>query len=179
MLSQTDWFLVSHVAILPLPKNKTVAAREPVYNSRKFIPKRESMDHMNWGRICLAIIAGAVAGSMTDWFFFGVLFHDKYLVYPEVWRKSEKGEGKQIAMSSVVGLFATAVFIILCGGLYLTAYHTTLKLAAAIWLCGVVPVIANEHIFMKLHPALFVTHSVGYLVRFVLAAFAYIAIGRM
>jgi uncharacterized protein DUF1761 len=136
------------------------------------------MDHMNWAHICLAILAGAIAGSITDWLFFGVLFHDKYLVYPEVWNRREKGEGAQIAQASVVGLFGTAVFVILCGGLYMDSYHAALKLAAAVWLIGPVTVIANEHIFMKLHPALFVSHSLGYLLRFVLAAVAYIALGR-
>jgi hypothetical protein len=134
------------------------------------------MESMNWGKICLAIVAGAIAGSITDWFFFGMLFHEKYLVYPEVWKKRAQGEGAQIAKASVVGLLSTAVFVILCGGLYFHQYHTTLKLAVAVWLIAVVPVIANDHIFMKLHPALFVSHSLGYLVRFVLAAVAYVVI---
>lgn len=138
------------------------------------------MDHINWGKICMAIIAAAVAGSITDWLFFGVLFHDKYLVHPEVWKKRADGtggEGGKIAMSSVVGLFGTAVFVVLCGGLYLDAYHTALKFAVGVWLAAVVPAIANEHVFMKLHPALFFSHSLGYLVRFLLAAVAYVAIG--
>ena len=75
-------------------------------------------------------------------------------------------------------IFSTAAFIILCAGLYFNAYHMAIKLALAIWLIAVVPVIANDHIFMKLHPALFVSHSVGYLVRFMLAAVAYVALGR-
>ena len=35
------------------------------------------------------------------------------------------------------------------------------------------------NIFMKLHPALFFSHSAGYLVRFLLAGGAFIAIGRL
>jgi uncharacterized membrane protein len=136
------------------------------------------MEQMNWTHICLAIVAAAVAGSITDWLFFGVLFHGKYLVYPEVWKKREGGEGPQIAMSSVAGLIGTAAFIILCAGLYFNAYHMALKLAVAVWLIAIVPVLANEHIFMRLHPALFVSHSIGYLVRFTLAAVAYVALGR-
>src|SRR4051794_20915854 len=107
------------------------------------------MEHINWGHIALAVVAAAIAGSFTDWFFFGFLLHDKYLVYPEVWKKREGGEGKQIAMSSVVGLFASAVFVILCGGLYFNSYPQALKLAVAIWLAAAVPIVANEHIFMK------------------------------
>ena len=108
-----------------------------------------------------------------------MLFHDKYLVFPEVWKKREDGgAGGQIVKSSLVGLLSTAVFVLLCGGLYLQTYHTVFKLALAVWLIGPVLVIANEHIFMKLHPALFVSHSLGYLVRFMLAAVTYIILGR-
>lgn len=131
---------------------------------------------MNWGKFCLAVVGAAVAGSFTDWLFFGVIFHSKYLTHPEVWKKREKGEGAQIAMSSVVGLIATTAFLVLCIGLRVDTNSAALKLAAAVWLVGSVPVIANEHIFMKLHPALFVTHTLGWLVRFLLAAAAYILI---
>jgi len=130
----------------------------------------------NWGKVCLAVVAAGVAGSFTDWLFFGMIFHDKYLVHPEVWKKRDKGEGAQIAMSSVVGLLASAALIVLCIGLHMGTYREALKLAAAVWLIGSVPVVANEHIFMKLHPALFVTHTIGWLVRFLLAAAAYVLI---
>ena len=50
----------------------------------------------NWGKVCLAVVAAGVAGSFTDWLFFGMIFHDKYLVHPEVWKKRDKGEGAQI-----------------------------------------------------------------------------------
>ena len=138
------------------------------------------MAHVNWGRVALAIIAAAVAGSITDWIFFGMLFHDKYLVHPEVWKKreGEGGEGKKIALSSLVGLFSTVVFIVLCVGLFAASYSGALKLAVAIWLIASVPMIANEHLFMKLHPALFVSHSLGWLARFCLAAAAYMIIVR-
>ena len=136
------------------------------------------MDNVNWGKICLAIVAAAVAGSMTDWIFFGVLFHDKYLVFPEVWKKRGQGEGGQIVMSSVIGLIASAALVILCLGLHAETYRASLKIAAAVWFVGSVPVIANEHIFMKLHPALFFSHSAGYLTRFLLAGAAYIMLGR-
>jgi hypothetical protein len=136
------------------------------------------MPALNWGHICLAIVAAAIAGSLTDWLFFGMLFHDKYMVYPEVWKKRAGGEGPQIAMASVSGLIASAVFIVLCAGLQLQTYHAVLKLAVAVWLAGSVLAIANEHIFMKLHPAIFVSHALGYLARFALSAVAYILLGR-
>ena len=39
-----------------------------------------------------AAIAGAVLGSLADWLFAGVIFHERYQVYPEVWRQgNERG----------------------------------------------------------------------------------------
>ena len=37
-------------------------------------------------RVFLAILAAGLATSLTDWLFMGVLFHEKYLAFPEVWR---------------------------------------------------------------------------------------------
>lgn len=136
------------------------------------------MPAMNLGHICLAIVAAAIVGSLTDWVFFGMLFHDKYMVYPEVWKKREGGEGKQIAMASIAGLIASAVFIVLCAGLHVETHHAALKLAVAVWLAGSMLVIINEHVFMKLHPALIVSHGLGYLVRFIVSAAAYMYLGR-
>ena len=131
---------------------------------------------MNWGKFALAVAGAAIAGSFTDWLFFGVIFHNKYMMHPEVWKKREKGEGAQIAFSSVVGLLATAAFLVLCIGLRIDTNSAALKLAFCVWLVGTVPVIVNEHIFMKLHPALFVTHTIGWLVRFELAAVAWMLV---
>lgn len=136
------------------------------------------MDHLNLGRLCLAALAAGVAGSITDWFFFGMLFHDKYLIHPEVWDKRAEGPTRQIVMSSVVGLFASTAFIFLCGGVWIEELRSAIKLAIAVWMIAAVPVLANDHIFIKLHRALFASHSIGWLVRFLLAAVAYIYIGR-
>lgn len=38
-------------------------------------------------RLVLAILLSSLAAIMTDGFFGGVLFHDKYLAYPEIWRR--------------------------------------------------------------------------------------------
>lgn len=136
------------------------------------------MDGMNWGKLCMAAVAAAIAGSISDWIFFGMIFHDKYMVHPEVWKKRGNGEGGQIAMSSVVGLISSAAFVVLCAGLGAETYHASIKLALAVWLIGPVAVVANEHIFMKLHPSLFFSHSLGWLARFLLAAVAFVLLGK-
>ena len=43
---------------------------------------------MTLSHMALAILLSGLAVSMTDWFFFGVLFHDKYRAYPEIWRQA-------------------------------------------------------------------------------------------
>jgi hypothetical protein len=37
-------------------------------------------------RYLLALVAATAVISLTDWLFFGVLFHDRYQRTPEVWR---------------------------------------------------------------------------------------------
>src|SRR5216684_1508436 len=55
---------------------------------------------MNWTQVLLTLVASAVVASFTDWYFFGVLFHDRYLVTPGVWRqyKDKKDEMRSIAI---------------------------------------------------------------------------------
>jgi hypothetical protein len=131
----------------------------------------------NWGRVGLAILAAAIASSLTDWFFFGVLFHDKYLLTPELWRGGPKGtETKQIMWSTVIATISCALFILLCAGLNFHSYSATLKLAAAVWLISSLPIVVTNHLFIKLNWNLAVSHSLGYLVRLVLAAIAYVLI---
>jgi hypothetical protein len=125
----------------------------------------------------LAILAAGIASSLTDWFFFGVLFHDKYLQTPELWRSGASGtETRQILWSTVIATFSCALFIVLCAGLGLHSYSATLKLAVAAWLIGSLPIVVTTHLFIKLNWALAVSHSLGYLVRLVLAAVAYVLI---
>ena len=52
---------------------------------------------MNWTHYFLAVLLSGVASSFTDWLFMGVLFHDKYLATPEIWRGSPgQPEGSRI-----------------------------------------------------------------------------------
>lgn len=122
---------------------------------------------MNWTRFALAVVVSGTVVSFTDWFFFGVLFHEKYNAYPEVWRASQAGaKGAWIA----IGFFTCAVFIYACGRLKLDGYGGTLKLALWMWLALALPIIITNGLFMKLHPLIAVTHSLGWLIRLVVAA---------
>jgi len=137
------------------------------------------MNHFDLGRMALAVVAAGIASSLTDWFFLGVLFHDKYLLTPELWRSGPGGtETKRIIWSTVIATISCALFIVLCAGLNFHSYSATLKLAVAVWLIGSLPIVLTSHLFIKLNWALALSHSVGYLVRLLVAAIAYVLIVR-
>jgi hypothetical protein len=129
---------------------------------------------MNIMRLVLAVLAAGFVASLTDWFFFGVLFHDKNLVHPEVWRPEiqQGNERKAILLSTLVGTFGAAVFVAVAVKLGLTSYLPALKLALAIWLIAAVPITITNYLFIKLHPSLLVSHNLGWLARLTVYALA-------
>src|SRR5215813_9052828 len=122
---------------------------------------------MNWTRFALAVVVSGIAITFTDWFFFGVLFHEKYNAYPEVWRVSQAGNR---AIWIAVGFFTCAIFIYACTRLRLYDYGGALKLALWMWLALALPLIATDALFMKLHPLVVIAHSLGWLSRLGVAA---------
>jgi hypothetical protein len=102
----------------------------------------------------------------------GTLFHDKYLLTPEIWRPSVAAgnERKAIMYSTLLGFLTCGAFVLLCARLGFHAYHNTLKLAVAVWLIAPLPMIITNHLFIKMHPALAVSHSLGWLAKLMITA---------
>jgi hypothetical protein len=127
---------------------------------------------MNWTRFLLAVVASGLTTSFTDWLFMGVLFHAKYLETPEIWRKEPgKSETSYILASMLLGVVSCAALIFLCiwaGAL--GSVSGALRMAVLAWLAAPLPVIATNTIWMKLDPLLGVSHSLGWLARFVITA---------
>ena len=88
---------------------------------------------MSQGHLALAILLSGLAVSMTDWFFFGVLFHDKYLAYPEIWRQAPGGEGKAVIWSILLGFVTCGAFVLVCSAFHVRGYAAATRLARAIW----------------------------------------------
>lgn len=88
---------------------------------------------MTMTRFALAVVVSGLAVSMTDWVFSGILFHDKYEVYPEVWRRLAGGESSQVVAGVALSVFTCAVFIIVCGAFQLAPLNKSMTLAFLIW----------------------------------------------
>jgi hypothetical protein len=127
---------------------------------------------MNWTRFLLAVVVSGLGASVTDWLFMGVLFHNKYLETPEIWRaKPGQSETTNIVASTVIGFVSCAAFIYLCywtGAL--TVHHANLRMAVLIWLVAPLPLILTNALWIKMHPLLGLSHSLGWLARFVVTA---------
>lgn len=126
---------------------------------------------MNIGRLAVAILASGFTVSMTDLFFGGVLFHKKYLAYPEVWRRraGETGEGQAIAWAIVLGFLTCGTLIITCLWLGIYGCAACVKLAAAVWLIAALPLLITNGLFIKLHPLNVVANALGWLVKLLIA----------
>jgi hypothetical protein len=128
---------------------------------------------MPWGRIALAVLAGAVVSSLTDWLFMGDWLYKRYDRNPEIWRyRAGQGESKAILWSSLLPFLTCGIFVLVCGRLHLVLYHETFKLALAIWLIGPLPLTIVNALWMKLSPAIAASHALGWLVKLAVAALA-------
>lgn len=124
---------------------------------------------MNWTRFLLAVVLSGVATTFTDWLFMGVLFHKKYLATPEIWRiKPGQSDTRSIVLSSLLGVLSCGAFLYLCvwSGIILS-HRTTLHASLLVWVAAAVPIIFSNIVWIKMDPLLGVSHSLGWLARFV------------
>lgn len=134
---------------------------------------------MNWIRVALTVFAGGFVASLTDWLFMGDWLYKRYNQYPEIWRFPHgQGEMKAIAWYTPLPFVTCAVFTLLCARLNLHSYRATVELALAMWLAGPLPLLVVHTMFMKLDPMVATAYSLGWLVKFILAAIAVVWILR-
>ncbi|HEY2752668.1 hypothetical protein [Phenylobacterium sp.] len=123
--------------------------------------------------IASVVVAGTL-GSLTDWLFMGVLFHDAYNTYPEVWRPGVR-EGRSrgaIIWSSILGYLMTAAVVGLCVIAQVTSIAGGLAVGALAWLAGPPVVIIVANMFVKMDPKITLAHCLGYGARLLLAGLA-------
>jgi hypothetical protein len=127
---------------------------------------------MSRSHIALAILFAVIFSNLTDWFFFGILFHKKYFAHPEVWWRqpgTKGGEAKPIAGSTAVSLITFFSFFAACNVFAIRGYSPALEFAALAWLIGPLPITITNSFFIKLHPLLVISHSLGWLARLLIA----------
>jgi hypothetical protein len=127
---------------------------------------------MNWTRFFLAVLLSGFATSITDWLFMGVLFHEKYLATPEIWRlKSGQSETRSIVLSLLLGVLSCAALLCLfiwSGTPFV--YGATLRVVVLVWVGAALPIILTNIVWIKMHPLVGVSHSLGWLAHFIVTA---------
>jgi hypothetical protein len=126
---------------------------------------------MIWALVAAAFGAGTLA-SFTDWLFMGVLFHDAYNRYPEVWWPRDSNESRPIIWSMVVGYVMSGAVVALCAIAGSRGIASGLQVAALAWLAGPVPILVTNGFFIKTDARITVAHCLGWLARMALAGAA-------
>jgi len=128
---------------------------------------------MDW-KLIAAVIGAGIAASFTDWFFMGVLFHERYNKYPEIWwpQFRAKGDSRAILYSTALGFITSAAVIGLCLMLGTSDLKSALTVALLAWIAGPLVVTITNGIWIKIDPAVTFAHCLGYLARFLIAGVA-------
>ena len=120
---------------------------------------------MNTAHVALAVVVSGIAVSFTDWIFGGVLFHEKYLAHPEIWRRPGSPETGAIIGSTLLGFVTCGAFVTACPAFHIAGIRQTLEFALAIWLIAPLPLLITNALWIKMHPLTVVAHSLGWLAK--------------
>jgi hypothetical protein len=128
---------------------------------------------MTW-KIIAAIVASGIISSFTDWFFMGVLFHDRYQKYPEVWwpRSGQAAERGAIMSSTALGFVTAAAVALLCEYAGVASITGGLIVGALAGAAGPLVITITNGMWVKIDPAVTFAHTTGYIVRFLIAGIA-------
>jgi hypothetical protein len=118
-----------------------------------------------------AALAGAILGSLADWLFAGILFHDRYLVHPEVWR-SASNDTKRVILAQLTTLLTAGGFTLLAYRLGAIHWSPAFELAGMIWLIAPLPLLIANALFIKIDWMVTASHAAGWLAKLLLCAAA-------
>lgn len=126
---------------------------------------------MSW-IVLVAVFAAGTVSTFTDWYFMGVLFHDRYGRFPETWWPRKGSEQMPILYSCALGYITAAAVFALCALAGVDGIVSGLKVAVIAWLAGSFVQVATTQLWVKIDPAVSVAHGLGYLARFLIAGLA-------
>jgi hypothetical protein len=126
---------------------------------------------MSW-IIVIAVLVAGVLSSFTDWYFMGVLHHDKYMTYPETWWPREQSDTKPILYSTALAFITVAAVMALCAMAGAGDIGSGIEVAFLAWLAGSFVQVATTQIWVRIDWRVSVAHALGYLARFLIAGIA-------
>ena len=126
---------------------------------------------MSW-IVLVAVFAAGTISTFTDWYFMGVLHHDRYGRYPETWWPRDRADTMPILYSSALGYVTAAAVIALCALAGVDGIVSGLKVAFIAWLAGSFVQVATTQIWVRIDPSVSLAHGLGYLARFLIAGIA-------
>ncbi|HEX4303588.1 MAG TPA: hypothetical protein VHZ78_12405 [Rhizomicrobium sp.] len=126
------------------------------------------------GMLFAAGFGAGLVGGLTDWLFMGVLFHDAYNRFPEVWRPGIRAgsERSAIIWSSMLGFVMSGAVVALCAIAGIHGIVAGLEIAALVWLAGPFVVVVVNGFFIKIDNRITVAHCIGWLARMLIAGAA-------
>src|ERR1700733_5271857 len=113
---------------------------------------------MSW-IILAAVLAAGLIGSFTDWYFMGVLFHDRYARFPETWWPRASNETMPILYSTALGFVTAAAVIALCALAGVNGIASGLKVAFIAWLAGSFVQVATTYLWVRIDAKVSVAHG--------------------
>jgi hypothetical protein len=123
-------------------------------------------------KIIVAVLLSGTINMFTDWVFMGVLFHDRYHRYPEVWwpgLRENSADTRAILISSALGYVTAFAVVGLCIHGHAHTVPQALFLAFIAWLGGPLVMQVTNGFWIKTDPLITIAHSAGWLVRFLIA----------
>jgi len=126
---------------------------------------------MSWIIVAAVLVAG-ILSSFTDWYFFGVLHHDRYQRYPETWWPRAGNETMPILYSTALGFITAAAVIALSAMAGVDGILSGIKVGLLCWLAGSFVQVATTQLFVRIDLRVGVAHMLGYLARFLIAGVA-------
>jgi len=122
-------------------------------------------------RYIIGLIAAVVAISLSDWLFFGVLFHNRYDKTPSTWRTIP--ESRKIAVSMLFALIGTVGIFRLADQFDAHTFAALCPLTVLVWLAASLPQTVTNTLYVNYDASLVVSHSIGWLARIAIASAAY------
>ena len=127
---------------------------------------------INWIHVLVTFLVSAFIASFTDWYFFGVLFHDRYMKTPGIWKKykDKKDEMRSIWISEAVMSVSLLVFVLVCAHTGWTTFSSSIQAALVFWIMIPLPLLVTNAIYIPMDRRIVMSHSLGWLARLLVTA---------